>query len=1356
MNEKTYISQKSVQSSNLGYERENSSRSKFKLSLVKTFVIFFVFLLFFVVRVEKIHAAQITVYATANGVKWMGTNAGWNTNPDGVSGTFYSNPQNNSTDTFIVDLNGKSGISIDTDIVVDKIQDSSATASVSLNAPRTISVLNGGIYYSGANTGGLISSSYNLTVLGTVTSAVGGKRVIITSGTASLTINAGVGNTAVLNQGTSYVINHAGSGQITVIGKVVGSTTLAAIYVTTASNQLYYNPGYDVFSDGGASAGGRSLQNTSGTIVAVGNISGTSANGSSIEMIRNDGGTFELIGNIAITGSAVRGIWNRTGAVAHVYGNVDVSGSTGASYGVWNQSVTTSNTITGNLSNPSGSPTAVAAFSSAGMVTIYGTKTGSGTVNSATYTTMATTYVSVSPASLPAGATGYLDTSITGVGTTWNGSETPTINNSVSSITAVSSGEWTTTDGTHATLPLQNSATSSFGAFSITIGTATSGPLAVFSPSHILSQTTGATSNSYNLTITGINTLWAMDIAKGNHTASNLFSASTGGTISNVLVSNDNTVTLTLATDATQRVITITDNSTNQTSAFDTNNILTYDLSPTGGNVNNYIMIEGGMRWDGGRWISTALTSGAGTALGAVRFVGKINKIDGYISQTGSAGAGNLVILNIDGENGPTYSVPYVVGGAFPNAWLTMFSGLDDTATHTYMLIWPNGEVVGNPTIGKIRTTGGTGISTTALVPRPVLAVYGDSITQGGAYESSPHNSTLYYAYLLAKKLNYQVVNLGISGSTVSSLTHGGLNPTTKNGVSRTADITSLNPKASIVLILYGTNDVTFNANQGGTPTEANFRADYASMLAGIRAGNPNALIISERILMTSRVDEATRNTWSQTDIAAAVSAQSDPKILYMHGGWDNYQDTTGSDGVHPLPSKNQDIADGMYSDIISAISTTDSIKVATTTLTSRGGTSATITSAGGIHGTAPYTYQWLRSATSSWSGFQVDGATATTLNDTGLNPLSTYYYTLQTTDSNGFSALSSPVEVGPASNDATLSDLVISQGTLSPVFSSSTTSYTVDVLNDVTSLTVTPTANQANATITVNGEAVNSGETSSLITLNVGDNTVLTVTLAQDESTTRTYTITVTRGAVIVIPPTLTVQDASLVATSSAVFNGTITVDGYASSTIVGFNYGTTLAYGSTASTTGTFGTETFSKTVTDLLPNTLYHFQAFAENSAGVGTSSDATTTTSALPVSPVQSTTRSQGSSVQSRLKNLIYMGKTQAADDLKKQYSYLFPNENQIDTKAKETSPSPAFTRDLKFGMTGADVKKLQQYLNNNGYVVAKTGAGSKGKETTTFGPATRSALIKFQKANKITPAIGYFGPKTRGVVEKSAL
>lgn len=78
-------------------------------------------------------------------------------------------------------------------------------------------------------------------------------------------------------------------------------------------------------------------------------------------------------------------------------------------------------------------------------------------------------------------------------------------------------------------------------------------------------------------------------------------------------------------------------------------------------------------------------------------------------------------------------------------------------------------------------------------------------------------------------------------------------------------------------------------------------------------------------------------------------------------------------------------------------------------------------------------------------------------------------------------------------------------------------------------------------------------------------------------------------------------------------------------------------------------------------------------------------------------------------------------------------------------------SYSFTRSLTVGSTGADVRALQQWLNANGYQVSASGAGSVGNETQYFGPATRSALARYQAAVGIAPAAGYFGPITRARV-----
>ena len=103
--------------------------------------------------------------------------------------------------------------------------------------------------------------------------------------------------------------------------------------------------------------------------------------------------------------------------------------------------------------------------------------------------------------------------------------------------------------------------------------------------------------------------------------------------------------------------------------------------------------------------------------------------------------------------------------------------------------------------------------------------------------------------------------------------------------------------------------------------------------------------------------------------------------------------------------------------------------------------------------------------------------------------------------------------EAAAASTNANLTSLVLSTASLNPSFDAATTTYTATVSNATTSLTVTPTVAEANATITVNGDAVTSGAASGAIALSVGANTITTVVTAQDGTTAKTYTVTVTRA---------------------------------------------------------------------------------------------------------------------------------------------------------------------------------------------------------------------------------------------------
>ena len=63
---------------------------------------------------------------------------------------------------------------------------------------------------------------------------------------------------------------------------------------------------------------------------------------------------------------------------------------------------------------------------------------------------------------------------------------------------------------------------------------------------------------------------------------------------------------------------------------------------------------------------------------------------------------------------------------------------------------------------------------------------------------------------------------------------------------------------------------------------------------------------------------------------------------------------------------------------------------------------------------------------------------------------------------------------------------------------------------------------------------------------------------------------------------------------------------------------------------------------------------------------------------------------------------------------------------------------SFSRSLKRGMKGDDVKQLQVILQKIGYLPADH------VPSVNFGLITNNALIKFQKDNKIFPATGYFG------------
>ena len=101
-----------------------------------------------------------------------------------------------------------------------------------------------------------------------------------------------------------------------------------------------------------------------------------------------------------------------------------------------------------------------------------------------------------------------------------------------------------------------------------------------------------------------------------------------------------------------------------------------------------------------------------------------------------------------------------------------------------------------------------------------------------------------------------------------------------------------------------------------------------------------------------------------------------------------------------------------------------------------------------------------------------------------------------------------------PKATDATLSALSLGSVTLSPTFSSDTTAYTAEVDNDVSQVAVTATPTDSNAeAVVMIGSAVDSDGT---VPLAVGVNSVTVEVTAEDGQTTQTYTVFVTRAALV------------------------------------------------------------------------------------------------------------------------------------------------------------------------------------------------------------------------------------------------
>lgn len=156
-------------------------------------------------------------------------------------------------------------------------------------------------------------------------------------------------------------------------------------------------------------------------------------------------------------------------------------------------------------------------------------------------------------------------------------------------------------------------------------------------------------------------------------------------------------------------------------------------------------------------------------------------------------------------------------------------------------------------------------------------------------------------------------------------------------------------------------------------------------------------------------------------------------------------------------------------------------------------------------------TYQWYQ-GTSGNTTTPISGATSASFTTPALFFSQTYW--VRATSSQGTADSNTATVTVAPSNNASLASLTVGTQLLEPNFNAVDLHYTTIVANTVTSMSVTPTAAQNLATITVNGTALTSGATSDSLSLQEGPNPIAIAVTAEDGVTVKTYTVNVFRSA--------------------------------------------------------------------------------------------------------------------------------------------------------------------------------------------------------------------------------------------------
>ncbi|MBE2286955.1 MAG: cadherin-like beta sandwich domain-containing protein [Prosthecobacter sp.] len=521
------------------------------------------------------------------------------------------------------------------------------------------------------------------------------------------------------------------------------------------------------------------------------------------------------------------------------------------------------------------------------------------------------------------------------------------------------------------------------------------------------------------------------------------------------------------------------------------NGLAIYSDAPTLSTVANQNISMGGST--GALAVTVGDTSGE-TPVGSLILSAKSSNQtlipNGNITLGGSGASRSINVVGVAGQTGSS------------TITLKVFDGARTTKnTFTVTVAAATSPTVTTPTSASITGTGAT-------LGGNVTSDGGATITgRGVVYSVTSTNS------------NPQIGGTGVSQASTSGTT----------GVF-TVSSGTLSPGTAYSFAAYAINSVGTSYSSVGTFTTLSANADLSAL--SFSAGT-----ISFSAGTTSysfNVPNATANT---TVTATRSEANATLQLQLNAGGFTSLTSGTASGSLSLNVGANTvDVKvtaqDGTtiktYTTTITRAAPLSAPTVTTPTSASIAGTVATLGGNVTSDGGAAITERGvIYSVTSTNSNPQINGTGVTKASTTGttgvftlssgtLTPGTAYSFAAYATNSVGTS-YSSVGSFTTLSDNANLSNLAISSGTLSPVFASVTISYDAAVLRPTTSITVTPTAAESHATIQVriNGgsyASVTSGSPTSSLPLNLGANTIDVLVTAQDGTTTKTYTTTVTR----------------------------------------------------------------------------------------------------------------------------------------------------------------------------------------------------------------------------------------------------